>query len=66
MAYNPVLVERLTRNFERRMGKSMMPLLIKYREGYWRVVDTETGSWVDYTTGGFSGRLRRVREQDNG
>ena len=62
-----VLERRLIRNFERRMGKSMLPLVIKHTgEGIWRVFDPETGSWVQYTIDhGPTGRLRRLNERDN-
>lgn len=61
---NAILKARLTRNFERRMGQSMLPLVIRECEhGRWRVFDPETGSWVDYELRGT--RLRRVAELDN-
>ncbi|WP_407531032.1 hypothetical protein [Methylobacterium oryzisoli] len=57
------LEERLKRAFERRMGQSVLPLVIRpVQEGVHRVIDTETGSWIDYRTTGW--RLHRLAEHD--
>lgn len=55
---------RVTRAFERRFGKSTMPLVVKAMSfDVWRVVDTETGTWAEYSIRG--SRIRRLQEQDN-
>lgn len=55
---------RLTRAFERRFGKSLVPLVIRQKaHGLWRVIDKETGTWADYVLNG--SRIRRVAELDN-
>ena len=60
--------ENAKRAFERRFGKSMLPLKIVSRHRHANggdcvtVLDQETGSWAEYNISGW--RIGRVREHD--
>jgi hypothetical protein len=57
------LETRLEKAFERRMGKSVMPLRVKQvGPGVCRVTDDENGSWVEFDTTAW--RIRRIAEHD--
>lgn len=56
--------ERCKQAFQRRFGKSMLPLSVKpIADGrILRVTDRETGTWADYDVTAW--RVRRVHEHD--
>lgn len=55
--------EKCQRAFERRFGKSVLPLVVKHRsEKVVHVFDPETGSNADYDVSGW--RIRRTQEFD--
>jgi hypothetical protein len=62
-------IEYAKKAFERRFGKSMMPLVpTRYQEPDGRecvrLLDTETGTWAEYTI--CNKRVKLLREHDEG